>query len=90
MTDENEKTPKKVGDIATYVGDVSGGQSEHPCLVTGINPDGSVDATVFFRRSPPAPRQHLITDDSNRLAHSPATVPQAEAAPADEEETEEA
>ena len=31
----------------------SGGSLEHPAIVTGINDDGSVDVTVFYRRSGP-------------------------------------
>lgn len=54
--DEKPQTkahPPRIGDMVEYRGNESGGSSEHPAIVTGLNADGSVDVTVFYRRSPP-------------------------------------
>ena len=43
----------RAGDMVPYRGYESGGSIEHPAIVTGSNDDGSVDLTVFYRRSAP-------------------------------------
>lgn len=56
MEDDTRQTkahPPRLGDMISYEGCESGGSSQHPAIITGLNDDGSVDVTVFYRRSPP-------------------------------------
>lgn len=61
----------RMGDLVEYRGYESGGSHEHPAIVTGVNDDGSVDLTVFFRRSAPAALVGAIEGDDGYFAVPP-------------------
>jgi chitodextrinase len=68
--DESDPATKKasgpkVGEMVTYRGYESGGSSEHPAIVTGINDDGSVDLTIFYRGSAPHCLIGLVKNDDD-------------------------